>query len=265
VSRASAATAGAVLVRSREASPASGPRGATRSLAGWLAAFAGGYAVVVFAPTFLLGRLGPFLTLGDLVELVGSFVLVGLAWRLHHVSRAAPGHPVRSRLRASFGTLAVASMLYLCATGMHVAANAVTRHLVDPAGSPAWQAAHFFDEVLSHLLASAGLVTMSAALLVAAAAKPVEVHSFTVLSSAALFGFAWFVDAVEGRTVALVLPISGLAIAAILIVSRRRREGLRLNPVRLFYTLALAVALVFFLAWWAWRGGFPEFSEVGWI
>ena len=258
-----AAWIGSAGIREREPD-VSVARGGAPSLAGHLSAFTMAYAAVVFGPTLVPGRLG-ILTVGDLVELVATFVVVALVWSLHRAITRELEPVVGSRARLATPVLAAASTLYVYAAGMHLAANAVARHLGHRAASTASQSAYFFDEVLSHLVWSTGLVAMSVALLISASQLRRRRAPWFLLPVAALFGLSWFADSVEGRTVPLVLPASVLALGALLVPARRRPGALSGNCVHLFYAVALGVAVALFLAWFAWRGGFPEFSAVGWI
>ena len=228
-----------------------------------LAAFGLAYAALVLGPSFLTTTIGGMLSVGDLVEIGGSFVLVALAWKLYRDMRGQAGGAAAARLQEA--ALAASSMLYLNGIGMHVAANAVTRHLSETEASLAWRAGYFFDDVLSHLFSSAGLILMSAALLGIAVRLRPRPPSPVLLPVATLFGVSWFADAVEGRTVPLMLPAGVVAVAAILLRVRARPGALAANPVLLFYAASFGLAVGLFVAWWVWRGGFPEFSQVGWI
>jgi hypothetical protein len=156
-------------------------------------------------------------------------------------------------------------MLYLNGEGMHVAANAVTRQLGGLEASPAWRASYFFDEVFSHVVSDVGLIGISLAVLALAARLPSRRAEPAVAAAAIPFGFAWFADGVEGGTVALMLPAALVALATILVRARGRPAALARNPVLLFYGTAFSLAGVLFLAWRLWQGGFPEFSQLGWV
>jgi hypothetical protein len=49
------------------------------------------------------------------------------------------------------------------------------------------------------------------------------------------------------------------------LVASRRRVPLLGNPVLWFFTVAYATAVCLFVYWGARQGGFPQFSELGWI
>ncbi len=242
-----------------------GPDAAAPSLSGWLAVFGISYAVLDMAPSFLDSAVGPYLTLGDLVNLVAPLIVIALAWRLYRVIRDELLDADGNRIRRGRSALALSSALYVYGEGMHVAANAVTRHLSPAEVSAAWRVTYFFDEQLSHIVTNAGLAGMSLAMLALAARLRPWPRSPVALLAAALFGFSWFVDGVEGQTVALMLPAAILGLGWIVISGRRGLTGMTVNPVRLFFLAAFAVAVVMFLVWWVWQGGFPEFSQLGWI
>lgn len=62
----------------------------------------------------------------------------------------------------------------------------------------------------------------------------------------------------------MTLPAAILLPAAVFLWKRSTGAS-RLHPVVSFFTVAYAAALVLFGLLWGLHGGFPQFSELGWI
>jgi hypothetical protein len=152
---------------------------------------------------------------------------------------------------------------------MHLSANAIARHLSDARDTPVYSLTYFFDEVLGHILWDSGIVVLSLGLIVMGlhighgiADRP---RVLLMGIASLVYGFTYFVNAVEGQTVVFMFP---LAIAIpVTILCAARRQGVRLfrNPVLFFFFFNHVFAVCLFLVWGVWHGGFPQFSELGWV
>lgn len=231
------------------------------SLPGRVLTFAASYFFLCLVPVFTEFTLVGGLLLADVVDLLTPLVTVILICRVLVASTA----DARPR------TLCVALMilggvLFVEGHGIHLSANALTR-ILGEGPSAAQRLAYFYDEVLGHLLWDGGMVLMTVGLAIAALrSMRSEVTKLgLVLPASVMFAFSTFTNSVEGQTVAVVFP-SSVAIALLLPLSvRRRGMALRSSSIPLFLSIAYGLASLLFVFWFILNGGFPEFSELGWI
>jgi hypothetical protein len=139
--------------------------------------------------------------------------------------------------------LLLGSVVYTQGHGIHLAGNSVNN---DAGGA----VAHLWDERVGHWIWYAGLSVLVAVLV--RALPPLQL-SFWAVVVAALAGFTWFDNTVEGA-----VPYLGIAVAVVLGGYAWRR---RVLPIATAY----AVALLLLIVWGIWQQGFPEFSRLGWI
>jgi hypothetical protein len=114
---------------------------------------------------------------------------------------------------------------------------------------------HLWDEVMGHYVWYAGWILVVVAL-VRALVRRDRVAGPLPYVLAGLYGLTWMTNNVEGGT-----PILGLLGAAAFAWwgwRERARAGRHLLA-------AYGVALLLFVVYGAWQGGFPQFSEKGWI
>jgi hypothetical protein len=245
-------------------------RGPSPKLPGLLLLYGFAYAFFHIMPAFLSTPVWNRLMIADLLDLLTPFVMVGLVCWLWVVLRRTAGEArcVRPPVLSS-AILLVGAVVFVEGHGMHLSANAIARHL-GPAKDPgAYPLTYFFDEVLGHILWDSGIALLSIGLVLLgwrSARRPVSGTGSSVTALGALFyGFTYFVNAVEGQTVVFTLPLAvGIPLATAVVASRRRVSLLR-NPVLWFFTVAYAAAVCLFAYWLIRQGGFPQFSELGWI
>ena len=151
--------------------------------------------------------------------------------------------------RATWLLYWVGAILYTQGHGIHLSANSISND------GPITPRIHLWDEVVGHYLWYAGwlivVVSLARALMTGERARG---HWWYAI--AALYGLTWMTNNVEGGT-----PALGLAGAIVLTVwgwIHRKRAGIHLF-------VAYGVALVLLVAFGIWKGGFPQFSELGWI
>ena len=145
----------------------------------------------------------------------------------------------------------LAAVLYTQGHGIHLAANSVGNDL--PGEDPG--VVHLWDEILGHYLWHAGFALLVAVLAVALATRP-PVGGPPAHLVAALVGLTHLTNSIEGRT-----PWLGIATATVFVVwGLRTRAGMGRYLVSSY-----ALSLVLFAVFGVWQGGFPEFSELGWI
>jgi hypothetical protein len=170
----------------------------------------------------------------DWVDLLVPYVVVGAA----ALTLAAAGTD-----RLGWTMFALAAVAYVQGHGIHLAANSV-------GNAVGGHVAHLWDEQVSHWIWYAGLSGMVAVLVRALPAMTVPAWAWLVV---VLDGFTWFDNSVEGGTVVL-----GFVVAVAVGGYAWRR---RVLPVAGAYALSVVLLVV----WGIWQGGFPQFSQLGWI
>lgn len=170
----------------------------------------------------------------DWVDLLVPYVVVGSAV----LALAAAGTD-----RLGWTLFVVSAVAYTQGHGVHLAGNSVDN-------ATGGRVAHLWDEDVSHWIWYIGLAGMVVALTRAAPRFAVPVWAW---SAVVLFGFTWFDNTVEGG-----VPALGIVGAVALAGYALRR---RVDPVAAAYGLALVLLVV----WGVWHGGFPQFSQLGWI
>lgn len=218
-------------------------RPAGRALVGFaIAVIVGHHLGTILKP---LGTVGPT-EWADWVDLFVPLAVLGCA----AAALVAAAPTLADWLRFAAGALA-----YAQGHSLHLSANSISN--AGTAGR-AQDAAHLWDEIVSHYLWYAGLALVVVALLLALvrAGQPARL-GVTAYALAGLFGLTFANNAIEGGTVPLSVPVAGALLA--LGLSRRSAAAARL------VVAAYAVGLVLILGWGAWHRGFPQFSELGWI
>jgi hypothetical protein len=216
-----------------------------RSFGGWLVAFALGYAVFHHAGTLFAG-LGDVddsdTRWADWIDLATPYVVTGAAAGALRGAGAS---------RGTWTGFWLATVTYSLGKGLHVAANSVGNAL--PGEDP--DVVHLWDETVGHYLWYAGFALLVAVLAVALAdRRPRGGIGAHVL--ALLVGFTQFTNSVEGQTAwfgigtAVVFTVWGLL----------TRDGMGR-----YLVTAYGFSLLLFGVFGVWQGGFPEFSELGWI
>ncbi len=155
--------------------------------------------------------------------------------------------------RSDWVLFGLGALLYAQGQGLHLGANSINN--ADPVGL-AEDAAHLWDEVVSHYITYVGHTIVVGALTLTLLRTGLQAHRASFLL-AALFGLTWTNNTIEGGT-----PVLGLAVAigyAVWGWQRRQQAAARL--------LLAAYGLSFLLlaGFGIWQGGFPQFSELGWI
>jgi hypothetical protein len=222
--------------------------------------FALAFALFILGPP-LLGQPFPAYSLmdwADVLDIATPLVLMPLYWVLFtdtgRVYRTLP-------LALAFAVLAA---LWTEGQGMHLSANSIS-NLFGEGTTEVHQLIHFYDEVLSHYLWHLGIISLSILLLAVPYGDPASASAprwGIIILSAVLYGFTYFAASDEGGTVPLGLPAAVLIVAWLLV---RKRHDIRTQNLVAFFFLAYVIALLLFAVWFAWWGGFPQFSEVGFI
>jgi hypothetical protein len=145
----------------------------------------------------------------------------------------------------------LAAIMYVEGHGIHLAANSINNQ--NPSGDAATDA-HFWDEVFGHVAWYTGWTLMTAVLVWSGRHAPALNPLRTVV--AALLGFTVMTNAVEGAVVPMILVFNVL----FLTFAFRVRRGLARDALVIYGTATVLLAI-----FGIWQGGFPEFSELGWL
>jgi hypothetical protein len=215
-----------------------------RAFGGWLILLALGYVLLHHAGTIFtgLGDIGDTRTRwADWIDLLTPYVVTGAAAGTLRGGGAS---------RGTWTLFWFASILYTQGHGIHLAANSIGNASSDHA-----QPAYLWDEHVGHYLWYIGFYLIVVALAVALAdRRPRGGVGAHVL--ALLVGFTNFTNSVEGQTAYL-----GIGAAVVFALwGLFTRDGMG----RLLLT-AYGFSAVLFLVFGLWQGGFPEFSQLGWI
>ena len=212
----------------------------------WLALSAAVYGVLHHEGT-LLGGLGETVDQtrwADWIDVATPYaVLLPAAGALH--SLAAD--------RLAWTLYLLGAITYVEGHGIHLAANSISN--ISPGDGSEWPPmVHLWDEIVGHHLWSAG--TTLVVLAIARAARDLAAPPPVGYLLAALVGVTFFTNSVEGST-----PVLGLVSAGSLtLVGWTHRRGFDRQLLA-----AYGLALVLLVAFGLWQGGFPEFTELGWV
>jgi hypothetical protein len=223
--------------------------------------FSVAFAVFFVVPPFLSSQFGPYplMKLADVFDLLTPVVLIPLYWLLYQV-----GQEKRPSLRQAVAFMILAA-LWVQGQGMHLAANSIGHLLQDMTGSDAYILTDFYDETLGHILWHAGVMGLSALLLVRQWQNPFSGQRASLrllLPAGIIHGLTFFAIVIEGGTALLGIPFALIVILAGLVWGRGK---LREQPLLLFFLVSYVVAMLFMAGWGVYWGGLPEFSELGFI
>jgi hypothetical protein len=216
-----------------------------RSFGGWLVVFALGYAICHHEGTILagLGDVGDTGTRwADWIDLLTPYVVTGAA------AGALRG---AGATRGTWTAFWLAATTYTLGKGLHLAANSVGNAL--PGEDP--DVVYLWDEHVGHYIWFGGFALLVAVLAVALAdRRPRGGLGGHLL--ALLVGFTQFTNSVEGQTAWFGIGTS----VVFLVCGVFTRDGMGR-----YLMTAYGGALVLLAVFGVWQGGFPEFTELGWV
>lgn len=220
--------------------------------------FAVAFTAFILVPPFLGQPFPayPNMHWADVFDLFTPLVLIPLYWLLFTDSGQ------RDRRLPLVIWFLLFSALWVLGQGMHLAANSIN-NLLGSGSTDVNELVHFYDEVLSHYLWHAGIIAISGLLIFVSTSSGNQAEPLrwrVVIPSALLYGMTFFLATIEGGTVPLGVPLTILLIVAVLI---SRRHQLRTQNLVAFFFMAYVFAAILFSGWYAYWGGFPQFSEVG--
>ena len=240
------------------------------SLSLWLFAYSCCYAFFHIIPSFLNYEIQNLFMIADLVDLCTPFIMVFLVYKIYRSLRQTHlerfNTPVQTHVIL---ILILGSITFVEGHGMHLAANAIARHLTPNSNPSLFALDYFFDEILSHIFWDSGIILISVGIILMginlAKTYTLRPRSISILFASILYGFTYFVNAVEGQTVVFTLPVA--IVLPVIIVCLSYRKDLRLlkNPVLFMFFVGYLFSVCLFLIWGIWNKGYPQFSERGWI
>jgi len=251
----------------------SAPRNNSSALCRWLFVYALGYALLHILPAFLTGALVGPVNQGDALDFLTPFVVVpaalAAAWKMSRLS--ARKGPSQGKLQRgiAWAVLILGFLLYVDGHGIHLSANSIARLLEGQEGSNLFKSVYLFDEVISHFMWDGGVFLISVGLVLLARRAVfgglTTAQSALVSVGAALYGFAYALNSVEGQTVILMFPLAAAACLCCLGLYLRDRKRKAQDPVVIFFLAGYLLSIILLAYWGIKNSGFPEFSDLGWI
>jgi hypothetical protein len=234
----------------------------------WLLIYASSYAFFHIFPVLLNYEIKNRLMMADVFDILTPFVMVLLIYKIYGILLSGTKGNSKTQ-SAVIVILILGAITFVEGHGMHLSANAISRHLTQIKDSPLFALGYFFDETLGHILWDGGIILLSIGLIVIAFNNDPGGTSNPqlplIIFASLLYGFTYFCNGVEGQTVIFTFPLALIIPSVIWWFGHRRRIQFLRNPVLSFYFFAYLLALCLFIFWGIWHKGFPEFSALGWI
>ncbi len=239
----------------------------------WVFIYGFVYAFFQVMPAFLKGGFAGPVSSGDALDFLTPVTVIPAALALflklrkERMRAARAGSAGPSVLAAAVFILGL--IAYVEGHGIHLSANAIDRLLHGQEGTSLYQAVYLFDEVISHYIWDGGVLIMAGGLILTGmnlrfpGLSPVQ--WVYLAGGACFFGFSYAVNGIEGQTVPLTLPAAVLMVLICFWLDRKNRREGGYNAIVLFFLLGFLLSVLLFAYWGITRGGFPEFSALGWI
>jgi len=208
--------------------------------------------------------------IGDVFDFLTPFVFVFMVYRIYLMLLVHIGENSSILVKSvAVIILIFGAISFVEGHGMHLSANAIARHLTSMKDSSLFALDYSFDEIMGHMFWDSGVILITfGIILVGFHINPQKLaiaKQTLIILASLIYGFTYFVNAVEGQTVFFTLPMAVAIPLAIWWTAKRKSIRISRNPVLSLYLYSHIVALVLFLIWVIWQKGFPEFSELGWI
>ena len=208
----------------------------------------------------------PLMSNQDVFDILTPLVLIPIYWLLFKHAAGDGSDPVEE---ISFLVLAG---FWVEGQGMHLSANSIDNlietlahnQVIDIKPTDIYRLTYFFDEHLSHYLWHIGILGLAALLIYREWHRPPGIATawWAAILAGIIYGFTYFCIFLEGQTVVLGLPFAIIVVVFALISERKK---LVQRPVLAFFSVACLLAFLLFTGWGLYWGGFPQFSDVGWI
>lgn len=241
----------------------------------WFFAFCFSFAFFHILPALLTSYLKWPLTGGDTLDFITPFAVIPLAYifysRTNKTLYSIHGQlPSLDNLRISARIfLAVGFLCYVSGHGIHLSSNSLARLVQNMKDSELYRATYLFDETISHLIWHGGVFLISVGLVIIASKffiKSISWKNIILLSAGAvLFGFTFTAEAIEGQSVVLAFPATGVGFLLALFLYFRRQKERGKYPFLIFFLGSFLLSFILFVCWGIYHSGFPQFSELGGI
>jgi hypothetical protein len=208
----------------------------------------------------------PLMSFQDALDLLFPLVILPIYW-LMFIS--ASHQPIKLSEAIVFVILAG---IWVDGHGMHLSSNSINnligslsnQAVIDVTKTDIYQLTYFYDEHLSHFIWHFGVIGLAALILYREWRQPASLPPlwWTTILAGIIYGFTLFAIFIEGGTVILGLPFTGLVTLIVLVLGRQKLVD---HPLLAFFFVACAFAFVLFVGWGSYWGGFPQFSEAGLI
>jgi hypothetical protein len=207
----------------------------------------------------------PLVSYQDVLSILPPLLFIPIYWLMFRQA----GARTSSGQEIAFMVLAA---LWVQGQGMHLSANAIDNlieslarsQVLNITASDIYHLTYFFDEHLSHFMMHTGMLGLAALLIYREWRDPADAVTAwgMVVPASLMFGFFNFCTFIEGQTVVLGLPGSLLVVSFAAIWGRKR---LAHRPLLAFFFITFLLAFLLLAGWGLYWGGFPEFSQTGWI
>jgi len=239
------------------------------NVSGWLFLYGFVFAFFGIMPALVPGMWKSPITRGDALDFLTPLAVMPVALILFlkiKIRRTNEGQSRGVKIAAMI-TFAVGVIFYIEGHGVHLPSNSLAR-LMEP-GTAISKAAYFYDEVISHYIWDGGVILISAGLIILASTisfpSPSKANYLFIGLGAALYGFTFTCNGIEGQTFPLTFPAAIVGALAAFILYLKNKKTKRPNPVLLFFLVGYLISLALFAYWGISHPGFPEFSAIGWI
>lgn len=233
------------------------------SLTLWLFTFGLCFATFHILPAFLNYEIKHRFMASEIVDLLTPFVIILILYKIYKI-QIAESQNIKFWVKILF---IVGAITFVEGHGIHLAANAIHRHL-QADNSSLYTLIYFFDETLGHILWDGGTIILVGGLVLVSLHKKEMTrrkNHILIIIGAIFFGFTYFVNAVEGQTVWFTFPYAIFLVITISYIPNKYKTAINQNCVLAFFFFGYIIASGFFLFWLVWQRGFPQFSELGWI
>jgi hypothetical protein len=208
----------------------------------------------------------PLMSCQDAADLLTPLVLIPMYWLMFKYAAS------RESSRIEEIVFVVFAAIWVLGHGMHLAANSINnlaealarKQRIDILGTNLYQLTYFYDEHLSHYLWHSGVLGLAGLLIYREWRNPRNITTiwWITIPAGFLYGITWFCIFLEGQTVLLGLPF---AILITVLTPIWGRAQLAQRPFIAFFFISCLVAVVLFVGWGLYWGGFPQFTDVGLI
>lgn len=206
----------------------------------------------------------PLLSYQDVFGILPPLVFIPIYWLLfkHAASteETSLGHEIAFMILAA---------VWVEGLGIHLSSNSIDNliealarnQVINIKTTDIYQLTYFFDERLSHYMMHIGMLGLVALLIYHEWRNPADLATtwWAAILAGIIYGFSYFCLFIEGGTVALGLPF---ALIIVVFTTIWGRTKLAQRPVLAFFLITCLVALLLFIGWGLYWGGFPQFSDV---